>query len=169
MADTEMGVVLDSKAMELRDLAKAYESLDRWNKAVLFLKDDIAEDMDRLRELAEENPVGWWAPFHFSGGMAVRNRLRNAGFGELDFGIENMDNIYVALLSDAIGVSSKIRLIHFRPKDTTEWFAIFPDDVGVSVLMEMIQSAPPLTNWDIKAGAAVMTRTEHENRKAASA
>lgn len=47
---------------------------------------------------------GWWTRFHLGSGMAYRNWLREHGYGEHDFGIGNLDNIYVRLLEEAAGV-----------------------------------------------------------------
>lgn len=48
-------------------------------------------------------PLRW----HFSGGMSIRNRLRDARFGEKYFGVENLDFIYLQLLQEALGVTDE--------------------------------------------------------------
>jgi hypothetical protein len=58
-----------------------------------------------------EIETGW----HFYGGMAVRNALRKAGFGEDYFGVE-MDYIYQGLIEEAI-LGDNIRVSKDEAKD----------------------------------------------------
>jgi hypothetical protein len=75
--------------------------------AVAFLADLLAHDgeIDKLRDLATASKTGdWFAAYHFHGGMWIRNKLRAAGFGEKELGIENLDDYYVGLIEIALGV-----------------------------------------------------------------
>ena len=60
-------------------------------------EDDIAKMPTEEQKLAAAvyNP-------HFNFGMAVRNSLRQAGYGEKELGIHNLDCCYVQLVEDAI-------------------------------------------------------------------
>ena len=46
----------------------------------------------------------WWVKHHHGGMMACRNALRTAGFGEKDFGIDNLDDYAVGLVEVALGI-----------------------------------------------------------------
>jgi hypothetical protein len=48
------------------------------------------------------NAQTWWAPYHMTWGMHVRNMLRAEGFGEDAFHIDNIDDFYVALVERAV-------------------------------------------------------------------
>jgi hypothetical protein len=54
------------------------------------------------RALITADPENWFAPYHFSWGMAVRNELRSGGFGEDFWPIWNLDDIYVPLAERAL-------------------------------------------------------------------
>jgi len=61
------------------------------------------EQKDQLREMMEGATDHFWvSPIHFWGGMAIRNALRQNGFGEKELGIENLDYIYARLIERAI-------------------------------------------------------------------
>lgn len=88
------------------DLRTARKSV-LWDGAVRFLcdwfPDHVKED---IRQRHQEDPEYWWAPYHLFWGMGVRNKLRDEGFGEDDFGIHNLDNIYVELVEEAVDVTT---------------------------------------------------------------
>lgn len=87
-----------------QDLEKA-KSEELWNEAVQYLKDNMPDTLlEQTMELYAENGENWIAPYHFTTGMWIRNELRNQGYGEKEFNISNMDNIYVDLLEEAAGV-----------------------------------------------------------------
>lgn len=76
---------------------------DLWPRAVEFLRRDLAAVREAIQDaIAAGGEHGWYAPYHFGWGMAVRNKLRDAGFGEKEFGVGNLDNIYVKLVEDAM-------------------------------------------------------------------
>lgn len=84
------------------DLAKARQS-PLWPKAVALLRAEIwPSDQEQIRVSIVANPESWSTPYHFWWGMSIRNVLRDRGFGERDFKIRNLDNIYVALVEDAV-------------------------------------------------------------------
>jgi hypothetical protein len=70
--------------------------------AVAALAGVLVFEMEQLRELIQADPENWAAPFHSWGGMSVRNFLRKSGFGEDYFGVHNLDDIYVALIEEAV-------------------------------------------------------------------
>lgn len=72
-----------------------------WERAVAFLRLDLKLILPEIRQKIDLDPQNWIAPYHFGWGMAVRNLLRTSGLGEKEFGVQNLDNIYVALVEDA--------------------------------------------------------------------
>lgn len=92
---------------ELHDMDLEHaRSTELWDEAVSFVKndEDMVEALQQVRDLHEENPDSWWAPYHFTWGMGFRNYLRDNGFGEEEFDVFNLDNIYVAIAEEAAGV-----------------------------------------------------------------
>jgi len=84
---------------------KFYEAIPEEKKlpAIILLSKKIsAQDRVYMRRLQAANPNDWYVSQHFFGGMAVRNYLREYGFGEKYWPIWNLDDIYVFLLEDAI-------------------------------------------------------------------
>ena len=77
-------------------------------EAVKFLRGHLEREADEIRSKIESHPEDWWArrddgfSFHFSGGMAIRNLLRSNGFSEKDFGVDNLDDYYVAMVELAV-------------------------------------------------------------------
>ena len=59
---------------------------------------DAPSTVQQIRTAHNANPQTWWAEYHLTWGMAVRNLLRRNGYGEKDLGISNLDNIYVGLV-----------------------------------------------------------------------
>jgi hypothetical protein len=60
-------------------------------------------DVAKIREEIDANPLTWWAPYHFSFGMAVRNRLRLAGLGETHLPeIGTLDDYWVEIVEAAV-------------------------------------------------------------------
>ena len=55
----------------------------------------------------EKDPVNWWKQGHFHFGLAVRNQLRRKGFDADYFGVANLDDIYVYLVKESLGLSIK--------------------------------------------------------------
>lgn len=87
------------------DLTAAMKSV-KWPDAVEFLKIELPEtDKALIRQaIATPGDYGWNAPFHFTWGMSVRNRLRESGFGEQELGVKNVDNVYVELVEAAVAL-----------------------------------------------------------------
>ena len=87
---------------EREDLAKARLS-PLWPKASALLRAEIpASEQQQIRDSIAANPESWSTPYHFWWGMSIRNVLRDRGFGERDFAIRNLDNIYVKLVEEAV-------------------------------------------------------------------
>lgn len=101
--------IYDPKGAAREDLARARGTGATWAAAVIFVRALLATDpgaVERVRRQWRDDPRGWWAPHHFRGGMALRNRLRDAGYGERELGVTNLDNVYVQLIEEAAGVPS---------------------------------------------------------------
>lgn len=82
-----------------------YDALSKGKKdcAIECLKGWLESGTKRkLREMIKKAPSNWFAEHHFFFGMAIRNHLRQSGFGESYFGINNLDDIYVELLEEAV-------------------------------------------------------------------
>lgn len=84
---------------ELR-IARGNEEL--WSRAVSFVRGLLRKShIAWLRRVIAGNPKGWYTEYHLGSGMNLRNRLRDNGFGEFDFEIGNLDNVYVEILEEA--------------------------------------------------------------------
>ena len=96
-------LLADALAREKADLDAA-RKLPLWGEAVQFMRDYIPpSDKGRIRAaIAHDGIRTWITPYHFHWGMAVRNALRAKGFGEREFMIDNLDNIYVPLIEEAV-------------------------------------------------------------------
>lgn len=73
--------------------------------AIELLRRELGDEFTQwYRERRQLHGVKWWLPerWHFEGGMAIRNLLRQRGFDEKYFGIGNLDNIYIKLVEDAM-------------------------------------------------------------------
>jgi hypothetical protein len=68
----------------------------------MLRKEITPEDQDKMRQEIALTPEDWYVPYHFWFGMAIRNLLREKGFGEKYWGIWNLDDIYVWLLEEAV-------------------------------------------------------------------
>jgi len=68
--------------------------------AIVFLNNWLSQQ-DWLNLYIKENPTKWYVMHHFSWGMAMRNLLRENGYGEQELGIGNLDDYYVALIEQA--------------------------------------------------------------------
>jgi len=71
--------------------------------AINYLRQVITpgEKLSIQGEMAVD-PQAWWAQYHFTWGMHVRNMLRAEGFGEDDFHVNNIDDYYIALVERAV-------------------------------------------------------------------
>ena len=91
--------------MGLPENKLVYDFISTSKKEVVkkFLSVLISEvDKRKLRKEIKEDPVGWFAPYHFHWGMNIRNELRKNGFGEEYFGVRNLDDVYVELIEDVV-------------------------------------------------------------------
>lgn len=95
--------MLRARIQEVRDQATAQGS-PLWVQAVTFLRDwyFTEEVKAKIKAVIENKDQNWPAAYHLHWGMGVRNDLRKAGFGEAEFGIQNLDNIYVPLVEEAV-------------------------------------------------------------------
>lgn len=67
-----------------------------------LLKTTLERDRASIVASMERDPERWIGPYHHGWGTAMRNHLRQMGFGELYFGVHNLDDIYVALIEEAL-------------------------------------------------------------------
>ena len=70
--------------------------------ALAMLVVELEPTLLDIQKAYAEDPEGWSVPYHFFWGMGVRNLLREKGFGEEYFHIHNLDDIYVALVEEAL-------------------------------------------------------------------
>lgn len=75
---------------------KKQPALELLRKELAPARADIVSDMERDGE-------HWIAGNHHGWGTSVRNFLRQSGYGEEYFGVHNLDDIYVALIEEAVG------------------------------------------------------------------
>jgi hypothetical protein len=94
-------IMADAEARAAVDLAKGRSS-DLWPAAVARLRTLLVEEAPLVRAAIAARPDDWIAPHHFAWGMVIRNLLRREGFGEQELGVENLDNVYVELIEEAM-------------------------------------------------------------------
>lgn len=76
--------------------------------ALAMLRTELAPVVPQVKAAYLVDPEGWIAHYHFGWGMAVRNLLREKGFGEEYFKIHNLDDIYVALVEEALELKPEL-------------------------------------------------------------
>jgi hypothetical protein len=93
----------------LEECQVLYQSIPDQQKApaLAFLRDRLSTQAEEIRRRHAANPDTWWAIGHFGWGMAIRNALRTAGFGETYFHIANLDDIVYALIEEALGLGAE--------------------------------------------------------------
>jgi hypothetical protein len=75
--------------------------------AIKFLSETLGDSFWKWLETAKAKEGHQWFVhdiWHFNGGMAVRNHLRENGFGEDYIGVDNLDDTYTFLVEDAYGI-----------------------------------------------------------------
>jgi hypothetical protein len=75
--------------------------------ALAMLAVELAPALEEILPMYKADPEHWAAPHHFFWGMAVRNLLRDKGFGETHFSVHNLDDIYIPLVEEALKLSEK--------------------------------------------------------------
>ncbi len=53
------------------------------------------------------DPENWWKRGHFHFGLAVRNQLRRRDYDADYFGVSNLDDIYIYLVEESLGLRIK--------------------------------------------------------------
>jgi hypothetical protein len=88
------------------ECAQMYQDLTPEIKApaLEMLRTELNSVIPEIRAAHAAAPKDWYVQYHFHWGMAVRNLLREKGFGEEYFRIHNLDDIYVALVEEALGL-----------------------------------------------------------------
>ena len=72
-------------------------------KVVEALRNSLkAESAVAIQKLIAEDPDGWWVPYHFTAGMAIRNHIRDLGFVDKELPTGNWDDYYVEILEEAV-------------------------------------------------------------------
>lgn len=69
--------------------------------AIAFLRRNLVDQEAIADTIQREGPT-WYAGYHFGWGSKVRNLLRDNGFGEKELGVENLDDVYVKLVEEAV-------------------------------------------------------------------
>lgn len=106
---TPMRRLMDRAEREaVADLAVARRS-PLWPKAVEFLRGYFTPDVRRqIADTVAAKSPDWPAGYHMVWGMGVRNALREADFGEAEFGVRNIDNIYVELVEESVADAKSV-------------------------------------------------------------
>lgn len=74
-------------------------------KALQILRDNLLDAVKaKVKEAYKKEPDDWWVSYHFSWGMGVRNLLRQKGASEKELGIDNLDDYYIVLVEQALGL-----------------------------------------------------------------
>ena len=68
----------------------------------VFRESDYVQSFPEIRNSIAGDPDHWNIPYHSFWGMGVRNFFREEGFGEEYFGVCNLDDIYTALIEEAV-------------------------------------------------------------------
>ncbi|GEM_PF-3458825 len=58
--------------------------------------------LPEIRADYAKDPLNWWKQGHFHFGLAVRNQLRRKGYDEKYFSVNNLDDIYVFIVEEAL-------------------------------------------------------------------
>ncbi len=77
--------------------------------AVKLLQEKLADSFPDIRKAMAADPQTWWVPYHFWAMMGVRNMLRQNGFGEKEFAIDNLDDYAVGLVELAVEQSPAVK------------------------------------------------------------
>lgn len=92
----------DLVEQQRQEIARARQR-PKWRLAVQYLRELIPDsDIEKIRTAIRQDRETWFAAYHFGWGMWIRNKLREQHFAEDDFGITNLDNIYVQLIEEAV-------------------------------------------------------------------
>ena len=85
---------------------------EAWSPAVAWLRTWLTENVQaQIREamaaaatqlIERPGTIPDWPAGYSVWGMGLRNGLREHGYGEAAFGIDNLDDIYVALVEEAV-------------------------------------------------------------------
>jgi len=105
MSDCEVNHALPDETMrQFHERIIGQYPAEKIEPAVTYLREKVIKlsDFAKIREAIDADPDNWVAPYHFFFGMAVRNALRDGGFGEDYFPIWNLDDIYVPLIERAV-------------------------------------------------------------------
>lgn len=76
--------------------------------ALKMLAEELVQAIPEIKAAYAAAPKDWYVGYHFGWGMSVRNLLREKGFGEGHFDVHNLDDIYVALVEEALGLKDNI-------------------------------------------------------------
>lgn len=77
--------------------------------ALEMLAKELKSVTPQITKTYKLNPKTWYVPYHLFWGMEVRNLLRNKGYGEDYFGVHNLDDIYIALVEEALGLGQEAK------------------------------------------------------------
>jgi len=102
-ANAETAALMERAEQQRVSDLKIARASDRWQPAVDFLRGFLPPEVrSQIHDLVQMQSEAWPARYHMDWGMHVRNSLRNTAFGEKDFGVLNLDNIYVELVEEAV-------------------------------------------------------------------
>jgi hypothetical protein len=73
-----------------------------------MLAQELRFSVADIRREYKADPENWSSAYHFWWGMAVRNLLREKGYGEAYFKVHNLDDIYISLVEEALKLHEPI-------------------------------------------------------------
>lgn len=90
------------REQQISDMGTAMAS-GLWDRAVNEIRRVLDERTAmQIRRLIETRDPKWPGTYHFGWGRQIRNDLRVAGYGEKELGVRNLDNVYVAMVEEAV-------------------------------------------------------------------
>lgn len=74
--------------------------------ALKLLAEELSPAKADIQKAYATKGKNWWVDHHLFWGMSVRNFLREKGFGEEYFKVHNLDDIYIALVEEALELNA---------------------------------------------------------------
>ena len=98
------GVSMDLDA-ELEANRRKWKAIPQDKKDPVFemVRQELTPTVqEAIRKAIGDSPNKWWVDYHFGWGMGFRNLLREKGFPEAYWPVDNLDDIYTYIVEDSI-------------------------------------------------------------------